>query len=666
VQTQSTLVVVLVAVITTVGFVPVGSATGMHDSKPSSDEGHEVPETEAVLEERARDEAPGEGAEPSARLSVEEAAGDRGQGPPVSMGPEPEASTGSPATPRTTTDTVQGVEAADCLPHPPIRITEDEGPQGFILGHEPATGQPIYRPGSGVTAGEGTAEDPYVIEGWCITPQAPEIVEQAPFGLVESAGIAIENTEAHVVIRDNRIDGNAVDGPGPDTTQQHGIELVDAANVAIEHNTITNNYYNGVLLDDSSGTTITNNTITNNGDGVYLYSSSGTTITNNTITNNNYDGVDLDDSSGATIANNTITNNGLGVDLVVSSGATIANNTITNNGDGVDLVVSSGATIANNTITNNGDGVDLYSSSGTTITNNTITNNGVGVGLFESSGVAMRDNEFGSNGVRIVGYEPNHYQHSIQPSNTVNGEPLVYVRNQEDVHVEQPAGQVILANTTNATVENVDVSDTSTGLQLGFTDNTTIANNTITNNNDDGVDLYDSSGTTITNNTITNNDYNGVRLYRSSGTTITNNTITNNNGDGGVVLDASSGTTITNNTITNNGDGVDLYRSSGTTITNNTITNNGVGVGLFESSGVEVHQNNIHDNTGAGLGVFAGDTVHAENNWWGAADGPSGGEDDACTDATADGNGDAITTNNAEVCFAPWRTSPNPDARAGG
>jgi len=41
------------------------------------------------------------------------------------------------------------------------------------------------------------------------------------------------------------------------------------------------------------------------------------------------------------------------------------------------------------------------------------------------------------------------------------------------------------------------------------------------------------------------------------------------------------------------------------------------------------------------------------------------GAPDACTNATADGQGDKITTSNAEVCFAPWLEAPNPDAGAG-
>jgi len=75
---------------------------------------------------------------------------------------------------------------------------------------------------------------------------------------------------------------------------------------------------------------------------------------------------------------------------------------------------------------------------------------------------------------------------------------------------------------------------------------------------------------------------------------------------------------------------------------------------------------NLELATGAGGEADLDEPVDATDNWWGHETGPSGGTTDACTSTTADGQGDAITTSNAEVCFAPWRTSPNPDAGAGG
>ena len=348
---QSTLVVALVAVITTTGFVPVGSAMGMHDAEPTSDERHEV------------------------------------------LDPAP----------------VSTVEAADCVPHPPIRITENQGPDGFILGHEPATGEPIYRPGSGVTAGEGTEEDPYVISGWCI--------EDSPISEVTNRllGIEIRGTSAHVVIQDNVITGH----------DRGGMKLDGAETVTIHNNTITDNGRGGLILSGSS--------------------------------------------------------------------------------------------------------------------------------------------------------------------------PYV-----------------------------------------------------------------------VQDNTLTDNDRYGVVLYGTSDSVVQDNTLTEN--DDGVVLSGSNDNAVRDNTITDNADGVELFRSSNNAVRANTVTDNGDdGVVLFElSDNNVVENNNIHDNTGAGLlAEDLSEPVDATDNWWGHDTGPSGGETDACTDTTADGQGDAITTSNAEVCFAPWRTSPNPDAGAG-
>lgn len=47
-----------------------------------------------------------------------------------------------------------------CIPHPRIEVVGGAPGYGFTLGADPATGEPIYRPGTGVVAGTGTSEDP--------------------------------------------------------------------------------------------------------------------------------------------------------------------------------------------------------------------------------------------------------------------------------------------------------------------------------------------------------------------------------------------------------------------------------------------------------------------------------------------------------------------------
>jgi hypothetical protein len=49
-----------------------------------------------------------------------------------------------------------------------VHHPREQGRNGFVW-DGPVTGDQVYRPGSGVVAGYGTAANPYVIEGWCIS-----------------------------------------------------------------------------------------------------------------------------------------------------------------------------------------------------------------------------------------------------------------------------------------------------------------------------------------------------------------------------------------------------------------------------------------------------------------------------------------------------------------
>lgn len=323
----------------------------------------------------------------------------------------------------------EGADAPiECIPHPQIRITEDEGLDGFILGNEPATGQPIYRPGSGVVDGTGTAEDPYVIEGWCIPPGVPLIDEELPRLTLQSAGIHITDTTANVLIRDTVVAGQPaelllpeqevgirIDGAGDieirdNTITDHGddgIHLEDVGDVRLAGNTITANTLNGVYLDGTGHVTVSNNTITSNGmNAVEIDDAGEVTVTNNTLQGNVDRGVRLEDAGPVTILGNSIAHNNEGLDLFVGGEVSVRNNTITDSRyDGLGLDASQ-ATLTNNTITDNGgEGLSLDVSH-VTLTNNTITNNtDDGIDLLFADQASLTDNEITKNGdagVRIV------------------------------------------------------------------------------------------------------------------------------------------------------------------------------------------------------------------------------------------------------------------------
>ena len=142
---------------------------------------------------------------------------------------------------------------------------------------------------------------------------------------------------------------------------------------------------------------------------------------------------------------------------------------------------------------------------------------------------------------------------------TVNGKPLVYLKDVSDYKVED-AGQVIFVNCNNITIENLDLSNTDDGIKLWKTENSKISNNTVCNNSV-GISLSYSRNNTITGNNVRNNNWRGIRLSSSSKNTITGNNVSNNN-RGGIDLYDSRNNKIYFNNFINNIDNVYSYYKS--------------------------------------------------------------------------------------------------------
>jgi parallel beta-helix repeat protein len=181
--------------------------------------------------------------------------------------------------------------------------------------------------------------------------------------------------------------------------------------------------------------------------------------------------------------------------------------------------------------------------------------------------------------------------------NTVNGKPLVYLEEVSDYKVED-AGQVILVNCNNITIEYLDLSNRSGGIALWETENSKISNNTVCNNMN-GIRLSSSSNNSIKGNNVCNNYYNGIGLSSSSNNTITGNNVSNNGN--GISLYYSSNNSIKGNNVSNNGNGIHLYfhlyYSSNNSIKGNNISNNGNGIHLCNSSNDKTYFNNFINNT---------------------------------------------------------------------
>jgi parallel beta-helix repeat protein len=280
---------------------------------------------------------------------------------------------------------------------------------------------------------------------------------------------------------------------------------------SINLNNITANKNDGIWLSSSLNCSICANNVTNNWYGMRLYESSNyNRISLNNVAGN-YDGIILGSCSNNSIILNSVTNNTDGITLGSSSNNSIKLNNVTKNWNGIALGFSSKHnSISLNNLTDNSYGIRIHGNSNdNSIDLNNIANNWCGARLYECTGNVIISNFFLNDGLYLW-----NSSHNVADDNVVNGKPLVYFENMADVEV-QNAGQVILVKCSNITIENLNLSRTTVGIELLQTTNTKITKNTITKNRINGILLELSSNNSISGNNITNNGC-GLSLWRSS------------------------------------------------------------------------------------------------------------------------------------------------------
>jgi parallel beta-helix repeat protein len=281
--------------------------------------------------------------------------------------------------------------------------------------------------------------------------------------------------------------------------------------------TAKNSDVNGIVMASTTGSTLSNIVAHHSiGNGIRLFSSSNNTIANCDAYNNVLDGISLregctnNDIMGCNLYNNGLGNGGYGIMLFGSS-----HNDIT------------ACTLYNNLLS----GVHIYqSSNNNNITNCDIYNNGwYGIYFVSSPNNKLRSNTIYDNNVNF-GFAAaaviNDFIQDIDPSNTVNGQPIYYLIGQSNIELNEANnfGFLGLISCTNITAKNSDVN----GIVVVNT-TVSIISNVNVHNGENGIYLLSSSNITITNCDAYNNTKGyGIYLYSSSYNTITNCNAYNN------------------------------------------------------------------------------------------------------------------------------------------
>jgi parallel beta-helix repeat protein len=261
-----------------------------------------------------------------------------------------------------------------------------------------------------------------------------------------------------------------------------GINLIGRTNVKVKKIEITNFFY-GIYLNYSISNIISNSSVQANFSGIFLSASSNNSIINCNITKNGSSGIWFRCSSNNKINGNRIAQN---------------------EQDGIWLSCSSDDNI---------------------VTENMITTNGYGIRIDDYSNNMLRNNDLADNGYNfgVLGSLLPEFIQDVDESNTVNGKPIYYWINRQDITVPFDAGYVALINCSGITIEKLNLSSNVQGLLLASTTESSIIQNFVANNIH-GIYICDSVNNTIIGNNITRNPANGIYLYYSQ-----NNTFVHNN-----------------------------------------------------------------------------------------------------------------------------------------
>ncbi len=434
--------------------------------------------------------------------------------------------------------------------------------------------------------------------------------------------VQILNTENITLVADDPEDRPILNGAA--AGQSNGINIDHASGTVID-GVIVDDFSTGIAIRNSTGVTIQNATAQHNGSGfriteeshnsrisgseaigntiagIHVAESFVAEITGNLVEDTERWAIHLfDEADGATIEDNDIIDNGSpstsvnysGIRVRNSENVTISGNNILNTVNiGVKLTDTESVTIEDNTIENNSrSGVYLEDAIATSVTGNQMAgHNNVDMELQDAWHSSFQNNSM-TNGIhpRINRQTESEDFSYAMSGNTINDRPVHYSQGVDNPDIPDDAGQVIIAKSQNVTITGLDFENQHLPVQVFFSGNVTVSDNTADQSSQ------------------TSSLWGDFSVWHSSGVTLTGNTFTAIESHQGIMVAESDDINISDNTFTGgNRRAVRLYHVTQTTVEKNTLEGNGSGSLLVEASenNVMIRENDIINNRGSGIAL---------------------------------------------------------------
>ena len=282
----------------------------------------------------------------------------------------------------------------------------DQTPRGPILIY----GDGDFDAAHGVSAGNGSAANPYIIEGYLISQTTAE-------------GIFLSDTTMHAIVRDVTISG-------PGWALSWGVYLDNAKDVTLDGITITGNPV-GMQLDLSNDIIARNITVTG-GTGTGVLVRGCHLVTLRDVSAKGFGcGLELSGCDNCTVVGCDATENTIGVYQGIYYHPGLAVNLHCFETSIIDCNATGGDY-----------GLFLHATEHCTVRGCTVKDNAVNdVVLRYSLDVTMEGNQLGKGALHVI---ENYLSHDVKDNNTVDGMPLRYIKNRSHFTIDSDAGQIYL------------------------------------------------------------------------------------------------------------------------------------------------------------------------------------------------------------------------------